>query len=715
MPAIQKIRNHGVWLIGVIGLALFAFIAEEFFRSMETTANHSKQQVGEVYGETLSIQDFQEMVNEATEVYKMRTGQNLSDAMQDQVRDQVWNEFVVFQLVKHETDALGLYVTDAEVQDALVRGTAQSLQTLSMFANQQGHFDYTALQTFLKQYKEMKGKAQGEQFEQIETVYRLWKYAEKQLRKELLLNKYQGLFSQTVLANPVNAKQVFEDRNNTTTAVVAAMPFMAITDKVEVTDSELKAAYDKYKENFRLESELRDIKYIDVAVTASAADKKALDEEMNGIYEKLEAGTEPAVVVGGSNSIVRFVDMPLSANAFPMDVRQQLDSMSAGQVKKPYRNMADNTMNVVKLIAKTTTADSILYRAIFVQGKDEADVQQRHDSILNALRGGAKMKQIAKAYGQNADSAWVTSAQLEQGAAQPENVKFAKALYDASGLTSLDINGNRLILEIMHKKGSTPKYVAAVVKCNINFSKDTYNEAKNKLNLFLAKNKDLAAVEAAAAKAGYQLIDLPNFSSASHNIGATGRMPGVAGSKEALRWVFDDAKIGEVSKMYDCGEANDHILVVALSAVHEKGYMPWDAEDVKSFLTAVVTAEKKAEIAAKKLAGVKTIEAAKAKGAVVDTLKNSNFFLTPFISTTQAPEAKVAAALCATKVNQTTEPVVGTAGAYVLKVVSHDKGTAKFDETTETNMLARQYMQVAQGAFADLAHNAKIVDNRYKF
>ena len=482
-----------------------------------------------------------------------------------------------------------------------------------------------------------------------------------------------------------------------------------------MTDSELKAAYDKYKENFRLESELRDIKYIDVAVTASAADKKALDEEMNGIYEKLEAGTEPAVVVGGSNSIVRFVDMPLSANAFPMDVRQQLDSMSAGQVKKPYRNMADNTMNVVKLIAKTTTADSILYRAIFVQGKDEADVQQRHDSILNALRGGAKMKQIAKVYGQNADSAWVTSAQLEQGAAQPENVKFAKALYDASGLTSLDINGNRLILEIMQKKGSTPKYVAAVVKCNINFSKDTYNEAKNKLNLFLAKNKDLAAVEAAAAKAGYQLIDLPNFSSASHNIGATGRMPGVAGSKEALRWVFDDAKIGEVSKMYDCGEANDHILVVALSAVHEKGYMPWDAEDVKSFLTAVVTAEKKAEIAAKKLAGVKTIEAAKAKGAVVDTLKNSNFFLTPFISTTQAPEAKVAAALCATKVNQTTEPVVGTAGAYVLKVVSHDKGTAKFDETTETNMLARQYMQVAQGAFADLAHNAKIVDNRYKF
>ncbi|WP_254557721.1 hypothetical protein, partial [Salmonella enterica] len=82
----------------------------------------------------------------------------------------------------------------------------QSLQSLSMFANQQGRFDYTALQTFLKQYREMKGKVQGEQLEQIETIYNLWKYSEKQLRKELLMNKYQGLFAQTMVANPVCAK-----------------------------------------------------------------------------------------------------------------------------------------------------------------------------------------------------------------------------------------------------------------------------------------------------------------------------------------------------------------------------------------------------------------------------------------------------------------------------------------------------------------------------
>ena len=48
MAALQKIRSKGVLLIIIIGLGLFAFIAEEFFRSIETTANHSKMQVGKI-------------------------------------------------------------------------------------------------------------------------------------------------------------------------------------------------------------------------------------------------------------------------------------------------------------------------------------------------------------------------------------------------------------------------------------------------------------------------------------------------------------------------------------------------------------------------------------------------------------------------------------------------------------------------------------------
>lgn len=717
MPAIQKIRKHGALLIGIIGAALFAFIAEEAVRSMETTSNASKQQVGSVFGEALNYQEFQEMVNNETEIAKLRMGgANLSDAQNEQIRDQVWQEYVQYQLIKHEADGLGLVVTDEEMQQALREGQAQSLlQTLPMFA-QGGRFDYTALQTFNKQYKELHAKAQGEQMEQLELVHRLWQYAETKLRRELLMNKYQALFVSTILSNPANAEQNFADATNTTTALVASLPYVAMKDKVQVTDEEIKAAYDQYKENFVNLFETRDIKYIDVAVTASAADKKALDAEMNEIYEKLNAGEDPAVVIAGSKSVVRYADMPLGAQAFPGDISAKLDSMAVGQTTAPYRNAQDNTMNVVKLISKATVADSILYRAIFVSAEDEAKLTARHDSVMNALNGGADFKEIAKKYGQPGDSTWIASASLDQGASQPENVKIAKALYETQGLSSLEINGGRLILKVDEKKGATTKYVAAVCKCDIAFSKQTYNDAKNKMNLFMAKNKDLAAVEKAAAKEGYQVVECPGFMAAMHNIGANGRMPGVAGTKDAVKWVFDDAKVGQISKMYECGAANDHILLVGLSAINEKGYLPWDHKDVKEFLTAVLTAQKKQEAAKKQFASVKTIEdAQKNTAVVVDTLKNISFMQSPIVAATQGREPLLSAAVGSVKVGATSAPVYGNAGAYIFKVISHDKPEQKFDKKTGVQSDARMYGQWAQGFFYSLYKKANVVDNRYKF
>ena len=95
MAALQKIRSKGAWLILAIGLGLFAFIAGDFFQSVETTRNVSKMQVGEVYGEDLSVQEYQALVEQTTELYKMQYG-TINDAMQDQIRDEVWNQYVSY-------------------------------------------------------------------------------------------------------------------------------------------------------------------------------------------------------------------------------------------------------------------------------------------------------------------------------------------------------------------------------------------------------------------------------------------------------------------------------------------------------------------------------------------------------------------------------------------------------------------------------------------
>ena len=95
MAALGKIRSKGVILICIIGFGLFAFIAEDLFRSCETSRNNARQQVGEIYGDKISVQDFQKLIDEYTDVVKFTQGRdNLSEDELNQVKDQVWQTYV---------------------------------------------------------------------------------------------------------------------------------------------------------------------------------------------------------------------------------------------------------------------------------------------------------------------------------------------------------------------------------------------------------------------------------------------------------------------------------------------------------------------------------------------------------------------------------------------------------------------------------------------
>lgn len=116
MAALGTIRKRGAILAGIVGLGLFAFIAEEAVRSCEATQNEKRQQVGEVLGEKISVQDFQALVDEYQEVIKMTQGRdNLTEEELNSIKDQVWETYVNNKLLASEAGKLGLTVTDTEL------------------------------------------------------------------------------------------------------------------------------------------------------------------------------------------------------------------------------------------------------------------------------------------------------------------------------------------------------------------------------------------------------------------------------------------------------------------------------------------------------------------------------------------------------------------------------------------------------------------------
>ena len=366
MAAIQTIRKWSVALLVIIGIGLFSFIAEDFFRVFDTLFGEDKRHVGQVYGEKLAINDYQTMIDEYTEAMKFTRGESsLSDEEQNRLKDQVWQNFVTESMVKHEAEKLGLTVTDAELNNVLTAGTNQMLMSTPFVNKQTGRFDAAQLKQFLEQYDQMLAKPDQvpqEYMEYYQRLYKYWGFIEKTLRTSLLNDKYQALIGRCILSNPVSAKLAYEGVASKTTAAVASVPYTSVPDtEVKVSDEDINAQYAKYKEMFRQFNESRDIKFISVQVKASQADKDALLKEMQGYAKEFADDANVAAAVNQSSSLVPYSGMAVSKEVYPNDIQKQIDSLGVGVVKGPYFNAADNTQNILKLIGTEELPDSVEY------------------------------------------------------------------------------------------------------------------------------------------------------------------------------------------------------------------------------------------------------------------------------------------------------------------------------------------------------------------
>ena len=712
MAALGSIRKRGVLLICIIGAALFAFIAEELFRSCEATSNQRRQQVGEVLGKKISVQEFQALVDEYQEVIKMTQGRdNLSDDELNQVKDMVWETYVNNALVENEAKKLGLTVTDTELQNILKQGTSPILAQTPFVNQQTGRFDVSILTKFLDDYKKMNAAQNPQMAEQYKKIYDYWKFIEKSLRQQTLSMKYQNLLSHSLLSNPVSAKMAFEGQTTESDIQLASIAYSTINDnKVEVSESDLKKKYDEDKEMFKQYVESRDIKYVDFQVLPSDADRKALQKTMTEASDELRNGGDPTNVVRKAQSQLTYTGLPVTRNAFPTDIAAKIDSMAVGQTSAVFETITDNTLNVVKLISKTQMPDSIEYRQIQVGGETVEAARKTADSIYTALNGGADFEALAKKYGQEGTKQWLTSAMYERTQTVDADTKaYLEALntLGAGETKNIQFTQGNIILQVVSRKAMTDKYVAAVVKHTIDFSKGTYSAAYNKFSQFVSENQSVEAMEKNAGKYGFKVQERKDVFNSEHNV------VGIRSTRDAMKWIFD-AKAGEISPLYECGN-NDHLLVLAMTKVHPAGYR--DLDDVKEVVKAEVIKDKKFDMLKSKLAGVNSIAAAKGKGAQVAEVKQITFSAPAFIQATGTSEPALSGAVAATQKGKFCQRVIkGNGGAFMFQVVAKNtKQGAKFDDKTMEMQLSQQALQAASRFMNELYLKANVVDNRYLF
>lgn len=210
MAALQKIRSKGVLLVSIIALALFLFVAGDLFRGLESLFHSNSQQIGEVNGESVSVQDYQKMVDDMQNYYEIATQKSsFNEDELNRIKDEAWQSYVQSQLIAKECEELGIAVSESEISEVIKSGYSQMLQ-VPVFMNQQTQrYDFSMVNAFLTEYKKMK-KAGSQIPDAYEKIYKYYLFVQRQIHDQLLTQKYQVLLSQSFLSNPIEAKMAFE-------------------------------------------------------------------------------------------------------------------------------------------------------------------------------------------------------------------------------------------------------------------------------------------------------------------------------------------------------------------------------------------------------------------------------------------------------------------------------------------------------------------------
>ena len=371
----------------------------------------------------------------------------------------------------------------------------------------------------------------------------------------------------------------------------------------------------------------------------------------------------------------------------------------------------DNSLNLIKLVAKTQLPDSVQYRQIQVGGATPDEAHKRADSIFNALKAGAEFEALAKKYGQTGEKTWLTTRQYQSAPSMDNDTKgylMSLNTMAPNELKNITLTQGNIIVQVLDRKNFITKYTAAVVKKTIDFSKDTYNAAYNKFSSFVSANRTADDIVKNAPKSGYQVQERKDVTTAEHYLA------NIRGTREALKWLFE-AKEGDISPMYECGD-NNHLLVVVLDKIHKIGSRGLDEEQVKEFVKQEVLKDKKAEQLLAKAKDIKSIADAKAKGASVDSVSQITFSAPVFIASTGASEPSLSGAVAATAKGAFSKaPVKGNAGVYVFQVVDKVKRDVKYDAKAQEEKMRQRAMQYASQFTNELYRKANVTDNRYLF
>ena len=327
MATLEKIRSKSVLLFVIIIVALLAFILGDFLTSGRTYFG-SGMTVAQVGDKKVQYTDYQARLEQANQQMQAQN-QNVDN---DELSQNVINSLLFEELLKQEYQDLGIRVSDKEISEAMTgamphRNAQQFIYTVS---RQLGLENPSGKEILDRINNPAKYNLPVEAGQQLKT---LWAATEADVENAILQEKFYRLVGGLYTANNLDAKSVYDDNAATRHISYVSKPAATVPDtEAEVNDEDIKAQWEKNKNNYRIDEELREIDYIYVVIEPSQDYLLAGQQVVENALAALNSGEGLNGIDSDSRFVVTRATAPLAKISDPR-VKSFIDTTAAGTAK----------------------------------------------------------------------------------------------------------------------------------------------------------------------------------------------------------------------------------------------------------------------------------------------------------------------------------------------------------------------------------------------
>lgn len=589
MAVIGKIRNQmGILLVVFVGVALLAFVLGDLLSSAGYFFNGDRTTVGKMNGKSIKIDEFDLRLRQKEAAYsQMNPEGTISDETRSQILDETWQEFVEQYVLNEAFDEVGVRVSNEELQDMFGgRFVHPYIQQIPGFVNPQtGAFDPTAMQNFITRMNEEPVQASEEELVQWRQQRAQWSNLETAIEKNRLQTKYQTLVEKGLYVTDKEVARQYAESGDRFNIRFVGRAFSEVPDSsVEVTDADLKKAYDENKNRFKSDYAIRGIRYALFDIVPTPKDSAALLGEIAALKTGFETGKDDTGYVY-QNSDLQKDPRYLAKAMLPKSIDSVLWSASNGTVYGPYVDAG--AYYLAKKIGEKTAPDSVKITVIMLakntQQGPRAGIKEKTDSIFAAIKGGADMKALAATLSEDQTTA-VDSGNVGWIPYEVPGNPIIDSAYNApvGAVRLVETPDAFAIVRGDAKTAPVRKVLIAFVSKDIKASDETISTAFAAASDFATNNKTAEDFEK-AANSGKYVIREDNFLRENAK-----EVTGIPESKTLVKWAFEK-QIGEMSAVEQY--QNRYVVAILLKA-RNAGVPKFD--EIKTDLEPFAKRDKKA-------------------------------------------------------------------------------------------------------------------------